>query len=80
MAWKITFFDKKVEEETYRFPPDILADFLHIAELIEKFGRPRIIRNQGRGQGRHRNVAILFCFKKRDNNITFFYQENQKDT
>jgi hypothetical protein len=21
----------------------------------------------------------LFCFKKRDNNITFFYQENPKD-
>ncbi len=38
MAWKITFFDKKVEEETYKFPPGILADFLHIAGLIEKFG------------------------------------------
>lgn len=38
MSWKITFFDKKVEEETLRFPAGILANFLHITEIIEEFG------------------------------------------
>ena len=38
MAWKITYFSQKVEEDTYKFPPGILADFLHIASLIEEFG------------------------------------------
>lgn len=39
MAWKITYFNQKVDEDTYKFPPGILADFLHIASpLIEEFG------------------------------------------
>jgi len=38
MKWQITFFNKKVEAETMSFPPGILANFLHIAEMIEEFG------------------------------------------
>ena len=38
MKWKITFFSTKVEKETLSFPKGILANFLHIAEMIEKFG------------------------------------------
>lgn len=38
MEWKITFFSTKVEKETLSFPKGILANFLHIAEMIEKFG------------------------------------------
>ena len=38
MLWKVTFFNSKVEEETLKFPAGILANFLHIAEIIEKFG------------------------------------------
>lgn len=38
MKWQITFFNNKVESETISFPPGILANFLHIAEMIETFG------------------------------------------
>jgi phage-related protein len=38
MKWKITFYSKKVEQETLNFPPGILANFLHIVEMIEEFG------------------------------------------
>ncbi|MCF8044352.1 MAG: type II toxin-antitoxin system RelE/ParE family toxin [Desulfarculaceae bacterium] len=36
--WEITFFNKKVYKETYNFPPGILANLLHIINLIEEFG------------------------------------------
>jgi phage-related protein len=38
MSWKITFFNQKVEAETLAFPAGILANFLHILEMIEEFG------------------------------------------
>lgn len=38
MTWKVTFFDNKVKEETLGFPSGILANFLHILEIIEEFG------------------------------------------
>ncbi len=38
MEWKITFFSTKVEKATLSFPKGILANFLHIAEMIVKFG------------------------------------------
>ncbi len=38
MSWKITFFNQKVEAETLAFPAGILANFLHILEMIEDFG------------------------------------------
>ncbi|MDD2467927.1 MAG: type II toxin-antitoxin system RelE/ParE family toxin [Desulfobulbus sp.] len=38
MKWNITFFSEKVETETLSFPPGILANFLHVAEMIEEFG------------------------------------------
>ncbi len=38
MEWQITFYSVKVEDETLSFPPGILANFLHIAEMIEEFG------------------------------------------
>ena len=38
MAWKITFYNERVEKDTSRFPPGILASFLRITELIEEFG------------------------------------------
>jgi len=38
MSWKLTFFSDKVEEETLSFPDGILANFLHIAEMIEELG------------------------------------------
>ncbi|ADK81309.1 type II toxin-antitoxin system RelE/ParE family toxin [Sediminispirochaeta smaragdinae] len=38
MKWEIVFFSEKVSKETMKFPKGILADFLHIAEMIESFG------------------------------------------
>jgi phage-related protein len=38
MSWKVTFFDNKVEGETLSFPAGILANLLHILEMIEEFG------------------------------------------
>ena len=38
MTWKITFYSHKVENETLEFPPGILANFLHIVEMIEQLG------------------------------------------
>ncbi|MBM9515089.1 type II toxin-antitoxin system RelE/ParE family toxin [Desulfogranum marinum] len=38
MNWHITFYSDKVEQVTLSFPPGILANFLHIAEMIEIFG------------------------------------------
>jgi phage-related protein len=38
MSWKITFFSNKVEEEVLLFPDGILANLLHIFEMIEEFG------------------------------------------
>ena len=38
MSWKVTFLNEKVEKETLKFPPGILADLLHILEMIEELG------------------------------------------
>ncbi len=38
MNWQITFYSEKFEKETLDFPAGILANFLHIAEMIEEFG------------------------------------------
>jgi phage-related protein len=38
MKWKISFFDQKVESKTLHFPAGILANLLHILEMIEEFG------------------------------------------
>jgi len=38
MAWYITFYSEKVEKETLAFPTGILADFLHILEMVEELG------------------------------------------
>jgi len=38
MKWKITFFNAKVERKTLSFPVSILANFVHIVEMIEDLG------------------------------------------
>ena len=38
MSWKITFYNDRVEKEILSFPSGILADLLHILELIEVLG------------------------------------------
>ena len=38
MSWKVTFYSEKIEVQTLNFPKGILANFLHIVEMIEEFG------------------------------------------
>ncbi len=38
MNWKVTFYNSKVEAQVLNFPSGILANFLHIAEMIENLG------------------------------------------
>lgn len=38
MKWNITFYSDKIETQTLSFPSGILANFLHIAEMIEELG------------------------------------------
>ena len=38
MTWRVTFFNGRVERETLAFPPGILANLLHIMEMMESMG------------------------------------------
>jgi len=38
MEWHISFYNKKVEADTLSFPKGVLANFLHIVEMIEECG------------------------------------------
>ncbi|MFV9691865.1 MAG: type II toxin-antitoxin system RelE/ParE family toxin [Desulfobacteria bacterium] len=38
MNWQVTFYNEKVEKKTLSFPKGILANFLHIVEMIEEYG------------------------------------------
>jgi len=38
MNWHVTLYNDKVKQATLSFPPGILANFLHIAEMREEFG------------------------------------------
>ena len=38
MNWKITFYNTKIETQTLNFPSGILANLLHIMEMIENLG------------------------------------------
>ena len=73
MAWKITFFNEKVEKETLNFPPGILAHLLHILEMIEEFGpalgKPHTTPMGGglfeiRAKGKEGIGRSLFCTVK----------------
>ena len=70
MSWTITFFNAKVEAETLAFPPGILANLLHVLEMIEEFG-PAIGKPHTapmgnglfeiRAKGREGIARALFC-------------------
>lgn len=74
MTWTVTFYSTKVEKETLALPPGVLANFLHIVELIELFG-PDLGRPHtaplGRGlfeiraKGREGIARSVFCTVKR---------------
>ena len=38
MTWTVSFYNEKVKQQVLAFPTGILANFLHIVDLIEEFG------------------------------------------
>ena len=38
MNWRITFYNETVERQTLLFPKGILANFLHIVEMMQEYG------------------------------------------
>ena len=38
MTWTVTFYNEKVENQTLALPAGILANLLHIIELVQEFG------------------------------------------
>jgi len=89
MSWKITFFNEKVEEETLSFPGGILANFLHISEMIEEFGpaigKPHTAPLGGglfeiRAKGKEGIGRSLFCSVKKKEIVILhsFIKKTQK--
>ena len=76
MKWKITFFNDKVETQTLKLPAGILANFLHIAEMIENMGpnlgKPYVGRLDSglyeiRAKGKEGIARSVYCtLKKRE--------------
>jgi phage-related protein len=73
MKWKITFYSHKVELQTLQFPAGILANFLHIAEMIEdlgpNLGKPYVGRldtglYEIRAKGREGIGRSVYCMAK----------------
>jgi phage-related protein len=73
MAWTISFYSERIEEETLALPAGILASFLRITELIEEFG-PNLGRPHTaplgdglfeiRAKGREGIARSVFCTVK----------------
>ena len=38
MEWRVTFYNARVKKETLSFPPGILANLVHILNMIEELG------------------------------------------
>ena len=73
MPWTISFYSEKVRNETLALPAGILANLLHILELVEEFGpslgRPHTAPlGKGlfevRAKGREGISRSLFCTLK----------------
>jgi len=70
MAWTTSLYSQKVRDETMALPPGILANLLHVLDLVEEFGpslgRPHIAP-LGKGSfairaiGREGISGTLFC-------------------
>lgn len=84
MHWKVTFYSSKVEAQTLDFPSGILANFLHIAEMVEALG-PNLgkpiyqiigfwpIRNSGKRARRNWTFDVLYGCRRRNRDIAFVY-------
>jgi phage-related protein len=69
-TWKITFFNEKVEKETFSLPKSIIADLLGIFDMVEEVG-PNLGRPHSaplkdglfefRAKGREGIARSIFC-------------------
>ena len=91
MDWHVTFYNEKVEDETLSFPKGILANLLHIIEMMLQFGpalgRPYteamgegLFRNSCKRKRRNRSFTFLYTQRQRNCYFTFIYQKNEKNT
>lgn len=74
MSWKIVFYDAKVEANIKKWPAEILAKFIWVAEVVEKVGPVELgmphIKRLGKGLLEIRVKAkdgigrALFCIVK----------------
>lgn len=73
MAWTITFYNARVKDETLALPSGIMANLIHILELIGEFGpslgRPHTAPlGKGlfeiRAKGKEGIARALFCTLK----------------
>ena len=91
MKWKITFYSEKVELQTLRFPTGVLANFLHIAEMIEdlgpNLGKPYVGRLDSglyeiRAKGKEGIVRSAYCVVKNKEIVILhsFIKKTQKTT
>jgi len=70
MKWRVTFCSEKVKSQALAFPKGVLANFLHVVELVEEYG-PRIgmpyTRSLGSGlfeiraKGKEGIARAMFC-------------------
>ena len=68
MAWKVTFYNEKVEGEALALPPGILASLLRITELIEEFG-PEGVARAVFCTAPNQEVVILMTAIKKSNKL-----------
>ncbi len=83
MSWKVEFFNKKVKEDTLAFPKSILANFLHIVEMIQELGPDLglpFTKSIGdglfeiRAKGKEGIGRSIFCYaKKHDKKIIIIH-------
>jgi phage-related protein len=38
MDWTITYFSERVKDDVFSLPPNILADYLRLRDLMERYG------------------------------------------
>ena len=89
MKWKITFYNSKVESQTLKFPTGILANFLHISEMIENLGpnlgKPYVGRLDSglyeiRAKGKEGIARSVYCTAKEKEIVILhsFIKKSQK--
>jgi phage-related protein len=70
MNWSITYFSERVKNDVFSLPPDILAHYLRLRELMEKYGADlRLPHSRAMGgglfelrpKGREGIARVFYC-------------------